>query len=350
MYSYFDKSKLMQQTPISQIGKFALLKEITKDIQIQHTSTNKGVGDDAAVLSFGGKILTTSAMFLEGIHFDLMYTPLKHLGYKVVTANISDILAMNAMPTQLLLSIGVDKRFTLEMVKEFAEGVQLACNKYKVDLVGVNTTSSITGLAISVTATGEANEDKLCFRDSAKENDLICVSGDLGAAYLGLQLLEREKTLFEKEGIQPDLSGHDYILERQLKPEARQDIIQLFEKIALQPSAMIDISDGLASDMLQLCEASKVGCLLYEDKLPIDFTTYNMAEELGINATTCALSGGEDYELLFTVPLEAHELVQKVSQIHIIGHITEESKGRFLQTRGGETVALTAQGWDSKKA
>lgn len=335
----------MEQTRVAQLGKVALIKEITKNIKLQNASTQKGVGDDAAVLTLDKKAILTTDMLLEGIHFDLMYTPLKHLGYKAVSVNISDILAMNALPTQLLLSVGVDKRFTLEMITEFMEGVRLACEKYGIDLVGGDTTSSITGLVIGVTAIGEADEEELCYRNGAKTNDLICVSGDLGAAYLGVQLLEREKALFEKEGIQPDLSGHDYILERQLKPEARQDIINVLQKLNLKPSAMIDISDGLASDMLQICKASKVGCVLYEDKLPIDFTTYNMAEELGINATTCALNGGEDYELLFTLPLDAHELIQKTPEIHLIGHITEDSRGCFLQTRGGKEVALSAQGW-----
>lgn len=337
----------MQQTSLSQLGEFALIKEITKNIRIQNASTQKGVGDDAAVLSFADKVVATTDMLLEGIHFDLMYTPLKHLGYKAVSVNVSDILSMHARPTQLLLSIGVDKRFSLEMLEEFMEGVRLACEKYKVDLVGGDTTSSLTGFTISVTALGEAKQEELCYREGAKANDLICVSGDLGAAYLGLQLLEREKALFEKEGIQPDLQGHDYILERQLKPEARQDLSELLRKYSLKPSAMIDVSDGLASDMLQLCEASQVGCLLYEDKLPIDLATYTMAEELGLNATTCTLNGGEDYELLFTLPLEAHELIQKTPEIHLIGHITEEGKGRLLQTRGGEMIALTAQGWHS---
>ncbi|WP_116495458.1 thiamine-phosphate kinase [Balneicella halophila] len=335
----------MQETPIEKLGEFALINEITKNIQIQNTSTLKGVGDDAAVLSFSEKVVTTTDMLLEGIHFDLMYTPLKHLGYKAVAINVSDILAMNATPSQILLSIAVDKRFTVEMIEDFMEGVHYACEKYRVDLVGGDTTSSLTGFAISVTAIGEATEEELCYRDGAKPNELICVSGDLGASYLGLQLLEREKALFEKEGVQPDLAGHDYILERQLKPEARQDIIALLKKLKLKPTSMIDISDGLASDILQICKTSKVGCLLYEDKIPIDYTAYNMAEELNINATTCALNGGEDYELLFTLPLDAHDIIEKTPEIQTIGYITEETKGHILQTRGGAEVELKAQGW-----
>lgn len=335
----------MSQTPIADLGEFALVKEITKNIKLHHTSTLKGVGDDAAVLAFNDKVVASTDMLLEGIHFDLMYTPLKHLGYKAVAINVSDILAMNALPSQILLSIAVDKRFTVEMIEEFMEGVHFACEKYEVDLIGGDTTSSITGFAINVTAIGEVSEGEICFRNGAKVNDLVCVSGDFGAAYLGLQLLEREKALFEKEGIQPDLSGHDYILERQLKPEARKDIIDLLKKLKLRPSAMIDVSNGLASDILQLCDASKVGCLIYEDKLPIDFTSYNMAEELGINATTCALNGGEDYELLFTLPLDAYDLIQKTPEIQVIGYIVEESKGRLLQTRGGDEIELKAQGW-----
>lgn len=339
----------MQQTPISQLGEFVLIKEITRHIKLQNASTCRGVGDDAAVLSFSEKAVVTTDMLLEGIHFDLMYTPLKHLGYKSIAVNVSDVVAMHAAPTQVLLSLGIDKRFSVEMIEEFMQGVHLACEEYKVDLVGGDTTSSLTGFIISVTALGEAKEDEICYRDGAKVNDLICVSGDLGAAYAGLQLLEREKDLFEKEGIQPDLEGYDYILERQLKPKARLDIVGLMSKLNLKPSAMIDISDGLSSEILHICEASQVGCLLYEDKLPIDYATYAMAEELSINATTCALSGGEDYELLFTLPLEAHALVQKTPEVHLVGHIVDEQKGRMLQTRGGETIELKAQGWNPLK-
>lgn len=337
----------MKQTPLSKIGKFELLKEISKNIKLENASTLQGVGDDAAVVSFSDKTVATTGMLLEGIHFDLMYTPLKHLGYKAISVHVADILAMHAEPTQALLTLAVDKRFNLEMLQEFMEGVRHACEKYEIDLVSVDTNSSLTGFTIGVSVMGEANEKELCYRNGAQHNDLLCISGDLGAAYVGLQLLEREKALFEKEGIQPDLAGHDYILERQLKPEARKEIGTILRKLSLKPSAMINVANGLASDMLQLCEASKVGCLLYEEKLPIDLMTYNMAEELNINATTCALSGGEDYELLFTLPLEAHELVQKTPEIHLIGHTTEEGKGRSLQTRGGDMVALTGQGWNA---
>lgn len=339
----------MAQTPLSNLGEFTLIHEITKHIELQNASSVKGVGDDAAVLAFDDKIVTTTDLLLEGIHFDLTYTPLKHLGYKAVSVNVSDIAAMNATPTQILLSIGVDKRFSLEMIEEFMQGVYFACEKYKVDLVGGDTSSSLTGFCISVTAVGHAKEEKLCYRNGAKENDLICVTGDLGAAYLGLQLLEREKALFEKEGVQPDLSGHDYILERQLKPTARTDIKTLLQKLQLRPTAMIDISDGLSSDLLHICEQSQTGCVIYEDKIPIDFTTYNMAEELNLNATTCALNGGEDYELLFTLPLEAHDVIRQMPEIHLIGHITDTQKGRILQSRSDEEITLTAQGWNPMK-
>lgn len=337
----------MKSTPLSTFGEFKLIKELTQNIKLQQPSSLTGIGDDAAVLQFSKNTIVTTDMLLEGIHFNLMYTPLKHLGYKSVAVNISDIAAMNATPSQILLSIGVDKRFTLEMMKEFMEGVQHACETYKVDLIGGDTTSSLTGLSINIVAIGEAQPEKICYRNQAKENDLLCVSGDLGGAYLGLQLLEREKALFQKEGIQPDLSGHDYILERQLKPQARMDIIQLLEKLQIKPSAMIDISDGLSSELLHLCNDSQTGCMVYEDKIPIDYQTYNAAEELGINATTAALNGGEDYELLFTCKMDDYETIKNIPEIRIIGHITKQEHGSILQTRSDEQIRLTAQGWSN---
>lgn len=339
----------MKQTPLSDLGEFALIKQLTKHIQLQQPSTHTGVGDDSAVLQFDEKVVISTDLLLEGIHFDLTYTPLKHLGFKSVSVNVSDIVAMNATPTQILLSIGLDKRFSLEMIEEFMEGVYIGCETYGVDLVGGDTTSSLTGLNISVTALGTAKIEDICYRSGAKENDLVCVSGDLGASYLGLQFLEREKILFEKEGIQPDMSGKDYILERQLKPTAKTDITKLLKKIKVKPTAMIDISDGLSSDILHICEESKVGCVLYEDKIPIDYTVYTMAEELNLNATTCALNGGEDYELLFTVNLADHDQIKNIPEIKIIGHITNQSKGNFLELRSGTMVELTAQGWNPIK-
>ncbi len=339
----------MSKTAIAELGEFGLIKQITSPIELKHQSTLLGVGDDAAVIKHEKQTVVTTDMLLEGIHFDLIYTPLKHLGYKAVVVNVSDILAMNATPKQIVLGLGIDKRFSVEMVEELMEGVHLACQNYQVDLIGGDTSSSLTGLTLSVTAMGEAEEKDLCYRNGAKANDLICVTGNLGAAYLGLQLLEREKLLFmENKEVQPDLEGHDYLLERQLKPEARADIIKELKKVAVKPTAMIDISDGLSSELLHICTQSNLGCTVYEDKIPIDYTSFNMAEELNLNATTCALNGGEDYELLFTVPLDLHKTVSVIPEVFVIGHMTE-AKEKILETRGGQEIALTAQGWTGGK-
>ena len=335
-------------TDISTLGEFGLIKHLTKNIKIKHESTHLGVGDDAAVLDYQNKkTVVTTDLLLEGIHFDLMYTPLKHLGYKAIAVNVSDIYAMNALPKQVTVSIAISKRFTIEALEELYEGINLACENYNVDLVGGDTTTSLTGLCISVTAIGEADENQLAYRKGAKENDLICVSGNLGAAFAGLQLLEREKRVYDNNpAMQPDLTGHDYILERQLKPEARKDIYERLQEAKIVPSSMIDISDGLSSDMMHICEESEVGCQIYEEKIPVDYTTHKMAEELNMNYSTFSLNGGEDYELLFTVPLDQFEAIEKMEDVKIVGHITDISKGKYLVTRDGVEIELQAQGWN----
>lgn len=339
----------INRTELSTLGEFRLIKHLTQTIELKNPSTVKGVGDDAAVLDFNGKqVVTTTDMLVEGVHFDLSYTPLKHLGYKSVVVNVSDVYAMNATPKQILISIAVSNRFSLEALEEFYAGVYLACEKYKVDVVGGDTTTSPSGFVISVTAIGEVEKDKAVFRSGAKVNDLICVSGDLGAAYLGLQVLEREKRIFlENPKIQPDIAGHDYILERQLKPEARKDIIELLKKMNIQPTSMIDISDGLSSELLHICNESKVGCAVYEEKIPIDVVVHNTALDFNLDPTMCALSGGEDYELLFTVDLKDHDKVKDNSAITIIGHITEKDAGSNLVTKAEQFIPLQAQGWDA---
>ncbi len=338
-------------TDIATLGEFGLIKHLTKNIKLKHASTNVGVGDDAAVLDYQNKkTVVTTDLLLEGIHFDLMYTPLKHLGYKAIAVNVSDIYAMNALPKQVTVSIAISKRFTLEAIEELYEGINLACENYNVDLVGGDTTSSLTGLCISVTAIGEADAEQLAYRSGAKENDLICVSGNLGAAFAGLQLLEREKRVYESNpAMQPDLTGHDYILERQLKPEARKDIYERLQEANIVPSSMIDISDGLSSDIMHICEESKVGCQIYEEKIPVDYETHKMAEELNMNYSTFSLNGGEDYELLFTVPLDQFDAIEKIEDVKIIGHITDISKGKYLVTRDGVEIELQAQGWNPIK-
>ncbi|MFA9370906.1 MAG: thiamine-phosphate kinase [Labilibaculum antarcticum] len=335
-------------TDIATLGEFGLIKHLTKNIKLKHASTNVGIGDDAAVLDYQNKkTVVTTDLLLEGIHFDLMYTPLKHLGYKAIAVNVSDIYAMNALPKQVTVSIAISKRFTIEAMDEFYEGINLACETYNVDLVGGDTTSSLTGLCISVTAIGEAEADQLAYRNGAKENDLICVSGNLGAAFAGLQLLEREKRVFDNNpAMQPDLTGHDYILERQLKPEARKDIYERLQEAKIVPTSMIDISDGLSSDIMHICEESKVGCQIYEEKIPVDYETHKMAEELNMNYSTFSLNGGEDYELLFTVPLDQFDAIEKIEDVKVIGHITEISKGKYLVTRDGVEIELQAQGWN----
>ena len=338
-----------ERTNIEQLGEFGLIDHLTKQIKIKQTSTLKGIGDDAAVIDFAGKkALISTDMLLEGIHFDLAYTPLKHLGYKSVQVNLSDIYAMNGTATQVTVSIGISSKFPLEAVEEFYEGIYLACEKFNVDLVGGDTTSSRQGLVISVTSIGYADEKDIAYRNTANEGDLICVSGDLGGAYVGLQLLEREKQIYiENPSIQPDLEGKDYIIERQLKPEARKDIVELLKDIDIKPTAMIDISDGLASEILHICKQSNKGCNLYEDKIPLDPMTYETAREFNLDPTVCALSGGEDYELLFTIKQTDYEKIKLQMDISIIGHITDASAGCNLITKSGVVHALKAQGWNA---
>lgn len=338
-----------EPTHLGELGEFGLIQHLTQNIAIQNKSTLLGVGDDAAILSQSNKLetLISTDMLVEGVHFDLLYTPLKHLGYKAVVVNLSDIYAMGGTPKQITVSIAVSNKMSVEALEEFYEGILLACNFYSVDLVGGDTTSSNSGLIISVTAIGEVEKDKAIKRSGAKEHDLICVSGDLGSAYMGLQLLEREKRVFQENSeIQPDLSGKDYILERQLKPEARHDIITLLNEAKIQPTSMIDISDGLSSEILHICENSKVGCAIYEEKLPIDPMTALTAEEFNLDPTVCAMNGGEDYELLFTVPIEYNEQILKMEGISVIGHITEENSARVLITKGGTAQPIMAQGWN----
>lgn len=337
------------KTEISDLGEFGLIDYLTKSVELTEPSTVKGIGDDAAVLDFSNqKTLISTDLLLEGIHFDLRYVPLKHLGYKAVQVNLSDIYAMNGKASQITFSIGLSSKFPLEAVEEIYEGALIACKKYNVDLIGGDTSASAQGLVISVTSIGYAEADKIAYRSGAKEGDLLCVSGDLGGAYVGLQLLEREKQIFlENPQIQPDLEGKDYIVERQLKPEARKDVVELFETFSIQPNAMIDISDGLASEILHICKSSKVGCKLYEDKIPIDPMTYDTARDFGLDPTVCALNGGEDYELLFTVPQEQYDKVKNQLDITIIGYITEEAAGCEMISKSGNVHPIKAQGWDA---
>ncbi|MDR1717352.1 MAG: thiamine-phosphate kinase [Prevotella sp.] len=339
----------MKRTEIASLGEFGLIDHLTKNIELKNTSSEKGVGDDSAVLSYGNKkTLVTTDLLLEGIHFDLMYVPLKHLGYKSAVVNFSDIYAMNGQPKQITVSLGLSKRFSVEDMETFYEGLGLACEEYGVDLVGGDTSASLTGLAISITCIGEGEESKISYRNGAKETDLICVSGDLGAAFMGLQLLEREKAVYGGEkDFQPDFTGKEYLLERQLKPEARKDIVKFLAEEGIVPTSMIDISDGLSSELKHICKQSKVGCHIYEERVPIDYQTAMMAEQFNMNVTTVALNGGEDYELLFTVPLYLHDKVSKIKGAHIIGHITKEGLGLVMETRDGTEIELKAQGWDS---
>ena len=340
------------KTDIEKLGEFGLINHLTKNIKLEQKSTVKGVGDDAAVLDFEGKkVLVSTDMLLEGIHFDLAYTPLKHLGYKAIQVNLSDIYAMNGTATQVTVSIGISSRFPLEAVEELYEGIYLACEKYNVDLIGGDTTSSKQGLVISVTSMGYADEQDIVYRNGAEEGDLICVSGDLGGAYIGLQLLEREKLIYlENPNIQPDLEGKDYIVERQLKPEARRDIIELLKSIEVKPTAMIDVSDGLASEIMHICKQSSKGCSLYEDKIPLDPMTFDTAREFNLDPTVCALSGGEDYELLFTVKQADYDKIKFKMDITIIGYITEAASGCNLITKAGNSHPLKAQGWNAFSA
>lgn len=338
-----------KRTEIATLGEFRLIERLTADMKPMNASTCKGVGDDAAVLSYSGKsTLVTTDLLLEGVHFDLTYVPLKHLGYKSAVVNFSDIYAMNGTPRQITVSLGVSKRFSVEDLEELYAGIRLACETYGVDLVGGDTSASMTGLTISITCIGEGIEGKIAYRDGAQENDLICVSGDLGAAYMGLQLLEREKRVFaEVRDFTPAFEGKEYLLERQLKPEARRDIVEALDKAGIVPTAMMDISDGLSSELLHICKQSNAGCRVYEDRIPIDYQTAVMAEELNMNLVTAALNGGEDYELLFTVPLAKHDVVSTMPGVKIIGHITAPLLGCCLVARDGSEITLRAQGWNS---
>ena len=337
-------------TEISKYGEFGLIKHLTEKIKLQNPSSLKGVGDDAAVLDYKDKqVLVTTDLLLEGVHFDLIYTPLKHLGYKAAVVNFSDIYAMNGQPKQITVSLGVSKRFSVEFLEELYSGILLACENYGVDLVGGDTSASLTGLAISITCIGEGEKEKIVYRNGARENDLICVTGNLGSAYMGLQLLERERLVFEgqNENIQPDFNGKEYILQRQLKPEARKDIIQKLAEKGILPTSMMDISDGLSSELIHICSQSNVGCRVYEDKIPIHLQAAVMAEELNMNIVTAALNGGEDYELLFTCKLEDYEKIITLEDVGIVGHITKPELDMNLTGRNGEEIPLKAQGWNS---
>lgn len=337
------------RTELSELGEFGLIRHLTEYIKITNESTVKGVGDDAAVIDNAGlHTVVSTDMLTEGIHFDLTYVPMKHLGYKSVVVNLSDIYAMNAEPRQIVVSIALSNRFSLEAIEELYAGMLLACKKYNVDLVGGDTTSSLSGLVISITAIGAAKKEDIVYRNGAKESNLLCVSGDLGGAYMGLQILEREKAVFkENPKLQPDLEGKDYILEKQLKPEARKDVIELLQSLNIKPTSMIDVSDGLSSEILHLCTQSKVGVELYEEKLPIDPLTFDTAREFNLDPTLCVLSGGEDYELLFTVDIGDYEKIKHSMDISIIGHITNESKGRIMVAKAGTVHELKAQGWNA---
>lgn len=339
-------------TEISNIGEFGLIDRLTKNFPLGNESSKIGVGDDAAVLRYEGTdVLVTTDLLLEGIHFDLRYVPLKHLGYKSAVVNFSDIYAMNGTPRQITVSLGVSSRFTVEHIEELYAGIRLACEIYGVDLVGGDTSASVTGLVISVTCIGDAAKEDIVYRSGAKETDLVCVSGDLGAAYMGLQLLERENRVAagskEGEEFQPDFSGKEYILERQLKPEARKDIVAMLKENGIKPTSMMDVSDGLSSELLHICKASKVGCRIYEDKIPIDYQTAVMAEELNMNLVMTAMNGGEDYELLFTVPLTDHDKIENIKGVKVIGYITKPELGAAMVTRDGAELPIKAQGWNA---
>lgn len=346
-------------TEIATLGEFGLIERLTKDIKLENASTLKGVGDDCAVLDYKDKqVLVTSDLLMEGVHFDLMYVPLKHLGYKAAMVNFSDVYAMNGWPRQLVVSMALSRRFKVEDIEQIYEGMKLACAHHHVDLVGGDTSTSLTGLALSLTCLGEGEKDKVVYRNGAGDTDLICVSGNLGAAYMGLQLLEREKAVYNQqfqEGkiqgeFHPDFSGQEYLLERQLKPEARRDIIERLNKAGVVPTAMMDISDGLSSELMHICRQSTMGCVVYEERLPIDYQTAVAAEQFNLNVSTCALNGGEDYELLFTVKLTDYEKVKEMDDIRIVGHITKADTGLILVTRDGQELSLKAQGWNPLKA
>lgn len=337
-----------QQTEISSIGEFGLIDRLTNDIKLVNTSSLRGVGDDCAVVKYPDTdVLVSTDLLVEGVHFDLTYVPLKHLGYKAAVVNFSDIYAMNGHPRQITVSLAISARFTVEHIEQLYSGIRLACQIYGVDLVGGDTTSSRSGLVISITAIGDAPADRIVYRSGAKPTDLICVSGDLGAAYMGLQLLEREKIASSgQKDFQPEFQGKEYLIERQLKPEARRDVIENLEKAGIVPTSMMDISDGLSSELLHICKASNVGCRVYEDRIPIDYQTALMAEELNMNLVTAAMNGGEDYELLFTIPLHLHEEIKKIPGIRVIGHITRPELGTYLETRDGTELPIRAQGFN----
>ena len=337
------------RTEISTLGEFGLINHLTQDITLKNQSTLQGVGDDAAVLEYADKqVLVTTDLLLEGVHFDLTYVPLKHLGYKSAVVNFSDIYAMNGQPKQITVSLGISKRFSIEDLEELYSGIRLACDVYGVDLIGGDTSASLTGLSISITCIGEGEKGKIVYRNGAKETDLICVSGDLGAAYMGLQLLEREKKVFQGEkDFTPDFSGKEYLLERQLKPEARKDVIEMLRNNGILPTAMMDISDGLSSELLHISKQSHVGCRIYEERIPIDYQTAVMAEQFNMNLVTAALNGGEDYELLFTVPLTEHDKIDAMPSVKVIGYVTKAELGNYLVGRDGGEVEIKAQGWNS---
>ena len=337
------------RTEIATIGEFGLIDKLTEGIELENKSSKYGIGDDAAVLKFeeDKEVLVSTDLLMEGVHFDLTYVPLKHLGYKAAVVNFSDIYAMNGTPRQITVSLGISKRFGIEDMEELYSGIRLACKQYHVDIVGGDTTSSLTGLTISITCIGDAVKDKVVYRSGAKDTDLVCVTGDLGAAYMGLQILEREKSVLkgEKE-LQPDFTGKEYLLERQLKPEARKDIIEKLAEANIVPTSMMDISDGLSSELMHICKQSNAGCRVYEENIPIDYQTAVAAEEFNMNLTTCAMNGGEDYELLFTVPLTEHEKVANMEGVKLIGHITKPELGCALISRDGQEFELQAQGWN----
>lgn len=339
-----------ERTSIAELGEFGLIKHLTSNFKIQHETSTKGIGDDAAVLNFKDKVLISTDLLLEGIHFDLAYVPLMHLGYKAVQVNLSDIYAMNGIATQITVSIGISSKFPLEAVEEIYKGIELACNKFNIDLIGGDTSSSKQGLVISVTSIGHAAAEDICYRNGAEEGDLLCVSGDLGGAYVGLQILEREKLIFlENPQLQPDLEGKDYIIERQLKPEGRRDIVDLLAQMKIKPTSMIDVSDGLASEILHICTQSEKGCTLYEEKIPIDPMTYETARELGLDPTICALNGGEDYELLFTIKQADYDKLKNDIDVSIIGYITDKNSGCNMISKSNVSHELKAQGWNAFK-
>ena len=344
-----DSTELREKaTEISELGEFGLIDRLTEGLEIKNRTTLRGVGDDCAVLEYkDSEVLVSTDLLVEGIHFDLTYVPLKHLGYKSAVVNFSDIYAMNGRPQQIVVSLAISKRFTVEHIEELYAGLRLACDLYGVDLVGGDTTTSRSGLVISITVIGSGEKDRIVYRDGARDTDLICVTGDLGSAYMGLQLLEREKVASAgRADFQPDFGGKEYLIERQLKPEARRDVIEALAKAGIVPTAMMDISDGLSSELLHICKASHTGCRVYEDRIPIDYQTAVMAEELNMNLVTAAMNGGEDYELLFTVPLHAHEEIKKIQGVRVIGHITRPELGCAMVNRDGNEMEIRAQGWN----